>query len=254
MPSRLQLGTSRLEDLDVRVLETFLDPSWIHLGDAAPSAEPVRGLGRWVGRFREHPLRFMRVAVSELAGRSRRPRRTALASGDLYARTNFREFYYRKGDRLDFDDDSLDFVFSEHFLHHLFFDEALGLLRECHRVLRPAGVLRTVVPDADLRTYEPPEFAGFPDERMPFTAPFKHKTRYSVYLLTEALAIAGFEPVALRYCDRKGRYVCRDPAAIRDVYRGCPEPTLVYDLRCVLRLDSLVVDGIKRERHASGAS
>jgi predicted SAM-dependent methyltransferase len=242
--SRLQLGTSRLEELDVRVLETFLDPSWVHLGDAASEAPP-RGLGHYAGRLRRHPLRFARQVLREVAGRSERPRRTESDPATLYARTTFREFYYRKGDRLPFDDRSFDFAFSEHFFHHLFLDEALPLMRECRRVLRPGGVLRTVVPDADLRTYEAPEPVGYPDAAMPFTSPLKHKTRYSVYLLSEALRAAGFEPVPLRYCDREGRYVRRDPAEMRDVYRDCPEREMVYGLGYVMRIDSLIVDGLR---------
>ena len=47
---------------------------------------------------------------------------------EIYNRTNFCDFYYQKGDRLPFDDNSINLVFSEHFFEHLFFDEALSLL------------------------------------------------------------------------------------------------------------------------------
>jgi predicted SAM-dependent methyltransferase len=243
--SRLQLGTSRLEDLDRSVLDRFLDRSWIHLGDAPSSQPPTGSRRRYLRTLLHEPRRFFRTALDELRGRSHRPQLAGRDPAELYAATDFREFYYRKGDRLPFDDATFDFVFSEHFLHHLFFDDALALLRECARVLKPRGVMRTVVPDADLRTYEPPEPVGFPDVRMPFDAPLKHKTRYSVYLLSEALRLAGLEPVPLRYCDRHGTYVRREPAELREAYRGCPEPTLVYELDYVRRLDSLIVDGMK---------
>jgi predicted SAM-dependent methyltransferase len=243
-PRRLQLGASRLEDLDVSVLEHFLDDSWLHLGDASPPERAPR-LARWAGQLRRHPVRFAGLVLRELSGRSARPRRSPLPAEALYARTRFEPFYFRKEDRLAFPDASFDYIFSEHFLHHLFFDEGLALLRECHRILRPRGVVRTVVPDADLRTYAPPEPAGYPDVRESFLSPLKHKTRYSVYMLSEALRLAGFTPVPLRYCDREGRYVRRDPAELRDTYRGCPETTLVFDLSHVIRIDSLIVDGIK---------
>ena len=106
-------------------------------------------------------------------------------------------------------------------------------------------MLRTVVPDADLRTYAPPEPAGYPDARESFVSPLKHKTRYSVYMLSEALRLAGLTPVPLRYCDREGRYVRRDPAELADAYRGCPDTTFVVALSHVIRIDSLIVDGIK---------
>lgn len=44
-------------------------------------------------------------------------------------------------------DASFDYVFSEHFIEHVTRDEALRLLRECRRVLKPGGVLRTTTPD-----------------------------------------------------------------------------------------------------------
>ena len=99
---------------------------------------------------------------------------------DPYDKTNFQPWLYTKGDTLPFDDGSLHYIFSEHFFNMLFFDEVMALLRECHRVLATSGVIRTIVPDSDLRTYEPPEPAGYPKRNIPFTDPRKNKTRYSV--------------------------------------------------------------------------
>jgi hypothetical protein len=101
------------------------------------------------------------------------------------------------------------------------------------------------VPDADLRTYEPPEPPGFPGPDTPWNDPFKHKTRWSVYSLSEALQVAGFESVPLRYCDRDGNYVKRAPGELADRYEGCPDPGTVLDLSYLMRPDSLVVDGIR---------
>lgn len=44
-------------------------------------------------------------------------------------------------------DASIEFVYSEHFIEHVTRDDALALLREVHRVLRPGGVLRLSTPD-----------------------------------------------------------------------------------------------------------
>ncbi len=44
-------------------------------------------------------------------------------------------------------DNTFDAVYSSHALEHFTPAQALFLLREAHRVLKPAGVLRTVVPD-----------------------------------------------------------------------------------------------------------
>jgi predicted SAM-dependent methyltransferase len=49
--------------------------------------------------------------------------------------------------RLPFADASFDACFSSHLIEHLHRDEALELLRDVRRVLKPGGLCRTVVPD-----------------------------------------------------------------------------------------------------------
>ncbi len=49
--------------------------------------------------------------------------------------------------QLPFPDGRFVGVYSSHTLEHLFRDEALGLARECYRVLKSGGVCRIVVPD-----------------------------------------------------------------------------------------------------------
>ena len=44
-------------------------------------------------------------------------------------------------------DASIDVVYSSHFIEHVPRARIAALLRECHRVLRPRGLLRLVVPD-----------------------------------------------------------------------------------------------------------
>lgn len=164
---------------------------------------------------------------------------------EIYRRTNFREFYYQKGDTLPFEDSSINYIFSEHFFEHLFLDEALSLLKECYRILRPFGVVRVCVPDADLRTYEPPEPVGFPDIKLPFTHHSKHKTRWSVYSLAEVLRVAGFDTLPLRYCDESGKYVRVEPSKNRKAYERCLDQEMVFDLSYINRIDSLIIDGLK---------
>lgn len=48
---------------------------------------------------------------------------------------------------LPFEDSSVGVIFSSHFIEHLTFSEAISFLKECHRVLRPNGILRIVCPD-----------------------------------------------------------------------------------------------------------
>jgi predicted SAM-dependent methyltransferase len=162
----------------------------------------------------------------------------------MYAATNFMAWRYLKHDRLPAKDSSVTFVFSEHFLEHLFFDEALALLVECHRILTPGGIVRVVVPDSDLRTYEDPEPAGYPHRKLPFSDPEKHKTRWNVYSLSEAMRLVGLRPLPLRYCDRAGQFHDVSP-------EGCPElahsadPGLACTFGYLRRPMSLIVDGIK---------
>jgi predicted SAM-dependent methyltransferase len=47
---------------------------------------------------------------------------------------------------LPFDSGCADFVYSEHFIEHITREQALGLLAECRRVLKPGGVMRTTTP------------------------------------------------------------------------------------------------------------
>jgi len=44
---------------------------------------------------------------------------------------------------------SFDYVFSEHQIEHIAFNDALKMLRECHRILRPGGKIRIALPSVD---------------------------------------------------------------------------------------------------------
>lgn len=58
----------------------------------------------------------------------------------------------RKG--IPFDANIFDVVYHSHFLEHIDPQFAPGLLKECHRVLKPGGVLRVVIPDLELLVSE----------------------------------------------------------------------------------------------------
>jgi len=64
------------------------------------------------------------------------------------------------------DDDSIDFVYHEHFFEHLDRRSARSLLAECRRVLRDGGRMRISMPDLDrmVRRY----LAGWTDEEGKF--------------------------------------------------------------------------------------
>lgn len=48
---------------------------------------------------------------------------------------------------IPFADGSVDFVYSSHFLEHLYRTDAIRLLKESFRVLKPGGIMRVAVPD-----------------------------------------------------------------------------------------------------------
>lgn len=52
--------------------------------------------------------------------------------------------------RLPFPDNSCDAVYSSHTIEHLHRAEALSLLKEARRVLKPGGLCRTLVPDLEV--------------------------------------------------------------------------------------------------------
>ena len=59
--------------------------------------------------------------------------------------------------RFPYPDNTFRYVFSAHMLEHLYPDEAEFCLREVRRVLRPGGLVRTVIPDLDqiIASYDP---------------------------------------------------------------------------------------------------
>lgn len=50
--------------------------------------------------------------------------------------------------------DSVDIVYSSHALEHFTREEGYRFLRECHRVLRPGGIIRIVAPDLKIQIAE----------------------------------------------------------------------------------------------------
>lgn len=93
---------------------------------------------------------------------------------------------------LPFDDGSADFVFVSHMLEHLFFPhDVLALLRELHRVLRPGGRLRIVVPDIErcIEAYTQNDRQFFDSRRETWTGWPENATR-----LADFLAYAGAGP------------------------------------------------------------
>ena len=55
--------------------------------------------------------------------------------------------YMNAGEHFPLPDSSIDYIYSEHLFEHLTYSAAVNMLRECHRVLKPHGVIRISTPD-----------------------------------------------------------------------------------------------------------
>jgi predicted SAM-dependent methyltransferase len=53
----------------------------------------------------------------------------------------------RKG--IPFPDNSVDYIYNEHFIEHLSYEDGFAFFKEAYKVLRPQGVIRTAFPDMD---------------------------------------------------------------------------------------------------------
>jgi len=61
------------------------------------------------------------------------------------------------------DSQSFDYILCEHMIEHIPWESALNMLTECHRVLRPGGVVRIATPDLSVLFdlyHKPPTPAG----------------------------------------------------------------------------------------------
>jgi predicted SAM-dependent methyltransferase len=225
-------------------LSVFLDDSWLHLGESEPlETTPLK-------RFQDHVqgygLPSAILSLPRSAIRCVRRPRTGLPAPDVSG-TNFEPFHFGLDSPLSASDRSFDFVFAEHFIEHLFLDEALFLVDEVFRLLRPGGVFRVVCPDADLRRNCPPEQVGHPSEKVGWDHPDKHKSRWSVRSLPEVLGRAGFEPHAVRYYSVAGE-LCQFAGDAAVWFPQATERDLVSRTDYLRRPESLIVDGFKPQR------
>jgi predicted SAM-dependent methyltransferase len=233
---RLNLGASRLERLPLKYIHMMNNSSWIHLGDPLIS---------WKERFKNEFKSKNWLFCARILYRAFNPVYSEEQVNSFYSNADFREFYFKKGEHLEFEDDTFDFIYSEHVLEHMFLDEAFDLLQECQRILKPNGVIRIVVPDPDLRTYEKRE----PLSQLPIAHPEAHKTRWSIYSLPLAIETAGLQPNPLMYCDKYGQFYKILPTD--DIYKQSIDKEFVYSFDYIQRLPSLIVDGIKTSNSQS---
>lgn len=98
---------------------------------------------------------------------------------------------------LPYDDDSIESIYTGHFLEHLPPWDVLPLLEECYRVLVPGGSLAVVVPDAEkarlmLLSYRLTSDAHVAIVHGETHDDMAHRTLWSHNRLRDALRRAGF--------------------------------------------------------------
>lgn len=109
----------------------------LHLGCGLNTPEGwINVDGSWNAWLAKHPNLKRLLKIIRLLPRS------AL---EIPWKPNIRTHDVRR--TLPFSNDSLSVVYASHLLEHLYLEEAKRLLGECFRVLKPGGILRTVVPD-----------------------------------------------------------------------------------------------------------
>lgn len=115
---------------------------------------------------------------------------------------------------LPFPDDSADGVYHEHVLEHFGLEAGLKVLANCFRVLKPAGILRVVVPDvwryAESYVTDPDRKfihtvrPGHPTALLAFQEIFfryGHRMAYDAETLSYVLRRVGFTAISERECN-----------------------------------------------------
>lgn len=97
-----------------------------------------------IGRARV-ATRFNRNKSYKLEIGSGRLRKPGFITSDLDLHSDY-PYDFVAG--LPFPDESIDFIYAEHVFEHFSYGDLTVLVSECHRVLRPNGVISVSVPDA----------------------------------------------------------------------------------------------------------
>jgi len=96
-------------------------------------------------------------------------------------------------EKFPFEDESIDYIFSEHMIEHVYEKDGLHCLQECLRVLKPGGVVRTVAPS---RTF----YETHRDDHSEFTV------NYCRRILNRETFLGAANQIAQRSLGEQGHY------------------------------------------------
>jgi len=127
-------------------------------------------------------------------------------TADMAPDTMFINYDLRRG-TLPLDDGSCDLIYSAHFFEHLECEHGARLMRDCYRLLRPAGTFRVALPTfkASFRAYVQGDVEFFAPHNMlevlpylePGTEALVDRVNYSVYQRGEHKCIYDEEKTCL---------------------------------------------------------
>ena len=145
---------------------------------------------------------------------------------------------------LPFPDNTVASAYASHVFEHFYPDELAGILRECHRVLRPGGGLRAVVPDMGgaIRAYLEGRSAFFSD----FPRPHKslggklsnllfceggHRQGFDFSHVEEVLEEAGFSEIRQLTAEESRIYPPEVFSHVREEEAGLAAHSLFVECR-----------------------
>lgn len=96
--------------------------------------------------------------------------------------------------QLRYQDATVSMILAEHVVEHVSPSEALTFLMECHRVLKPGGVLRVIVPSIERIDIE---------HGRDIVRGHGHQAVYSLASIWHMLRLAGFNPTHIKQTNRR---------------------------------------------------
>ena len=151
--------------------------------------------------------------------------------------------------------ESFDFVYSEHMIEHITFEDGRNMLEECNRILKPFGVIRIVTPSIGFLSRVLSSDRGILEDRYRnwsvtnwvceapkvtnafflnnFVRAWEHKFIYDRETLELALQLSGFEPIVSCELNNSCHPLLCGLANVRKIPPG------------FLDLESMVLEGTK---------